>query len=68
MACVRCNAGWICEAHPDQPFPHDECAGPGTQCQSPDCPWWRGPVPAPLNTDDWTVSVLGKTQRMKPPH
>ena len=21
--------GWVCEAHPDKPFPHDDCAGPG---------------------------------------
>lgn len=20
---------WICEQHPDKPWPHDDCAGPG---------------------------------------
>lgn len=20
---------WVCEAHPDKPFPHDDCPGPG---------------------------------------
>jgi hypothetical protein len=27
-----CNEGWICEAHPDQGWPHDDCAGPGEPC------------------------------------
>jgi len=34
-----CAGGWICEAHRDQPWPHDECAGPGIRCTDPDCPW-----------------------------
>lgn len=21
--------GWVCEQHPDLPWPHDECIGPG---------------------------------------
>lgn len=24
----RCG-GWVCEQHPDLPFPHGDCAGPG---------------------------------------
>jgi hypothetical protein len=20
---------WVCETHPDKPFPHDDCPGPG---------------------------------------
>jgi hypothetical protein len=20
---------WVCEQHPDKPWPHDDCAGPG---------------------------------------
>jgi hypothetical protein len=28
----RCRDGWICEQHPDQPSPHDDCAGPGMPC------------------------------------
>jgi hypothetical protein len=27
--------GWICEQHPDQGSPHDDCAGPGLPC--PEC-------------------------------
>lgn len=27
-----CNEGWICEQHPDQGWPHDDCAGPGMRC------------------------------------
>jgi hypothetical protein len=21
--------GWVCEEHPDKPWPHDDCPGPG---------------------------------------
>jgi hypothetical protein len=28
----KCNQGWICEQHPDQGWPHDECTGPGMPC------------------------------------
>lgn len=21
--------GWVCEQHPDRPWPHDDCEGPG---------------------------------------
>ena len=24
-----CAGGWICEQHPDRPWPHEECGGPG---------------------------------------
>jgi hypothetical protein len=27
-----CEAGWICEQHPEQGWPHDDCAGPGMPC------------------------------------
>ena len=28
-----CGSGdWVCEAHPDKPFPHDDCAGPAIPC------------------------------------
>jgi hypothetical protein len=27
-----CHNGWICEAHPEQGRPHDDCAGPGIPC------------------------------------
>ena len=32
MTCGRCKDGWNCEAHPNKPWPHDDCAGPGMQC------------------------------------
>jgi hypothetical protein len=40
MPC-HCADGWICEAHPDQPWPHDDCAGPGMpgpQCDADEPP------------------------------
>ena len=41
-----CAEGWICEAHPDRGWPHDDrdvldpehCGGPGIECPHPDCP------------------------------
>ena len=38
----HCAAGWICEDHPSQPFPHGSCPGPEMRCGNPECPWWRG--------------------------
>jgi hypothetical protein len=52
-----CREGWICEDHPPQPLGHDDCAGAGMRCLNPDCPWWRGPAPAALDTIDWTDRV-----------
>jgi hypothetical protein len=26
------GTGWLCEAHPDLPFGHDGCPGPGVPC------------------------------------
>jgi hypothetical protein len=31
----HCADGWICESHPDQAWPHAQCAGRGMLC---DCP------------------------------
>src|SRR5687767_7684065 len=32
-SCPRCaDIRWICEAHPDRPWPHNGCAGPGEPC------------------------------------
>src|SRR5687767_12042224 len=53
MPPCHCTSGWICEAHPDQPWPHDDCAGPGEQCHNPACPWWQGSAPAALSTVGW---------------
>ena len=49
----HCASGWICEQHPDQPWPHADCDGPGMQCRNPECPWWQGPEPAALSTAAW---------------
>jgi len=35
----RCERGWICEEHDDQPWPHDGCFA-GMPCTNPECPWW----------------------------
>jgi hypothetical protein len=35
--CGKCLDGWICEEHPDKPWPHDGCAGPGVPCDNPFC-------------------------------
>jgi hypothetical protein len=50
----HCAEGWTCEKHPDQPWPHGDCPGPGEQCHNPACPWWKGPKPSALDTSDWT--------------
>ena len=39
LTCGKCDHGWICEAHPDRPWPHDDCAGPGIPCDVPTCPY-----------------------------
>lgn len=45
----HCDEGWICEQHPDQPWPHGYewgnpndfgCAGPGMPCQFENCEHW----------------------------
>jgi hypothetical protein len=34
--CLRCQgSGWVCEVHPDKPWPH--CNAPGVLCSNPDC-------------------------------
>jgi hypothetical protein len=33
----HCGDGWVCETHPDKPFPHDDCPGPGMPCLDPTC-------------------------------
>ena len=43
--CPVCVNGWACEGHPEKPWPHDECEGPGVPCraegcaESRICPW-----------------------------
>lgn len=51
MAGHECFDGWICEAHPERGFPHDDCPGPGMPCQVRDCTLfvenWNSLVPLP---------------------
>jgi hypothetical protein len=36
MKCIRCeDAQWVCENHPEQPYPCVKCDGAGMPC--PDC-------------------------------
>ena len=37
LTCGKCDNGWICEEHPDLPWPHDDCGGPGVPCENPAC-------------------------------
>jgi hypothetical protein len=37
LSCGKCNEGWICEEHPDQPWPHQNCAGPAIPCDVVTC-------------------------------
>jgi len=37
MKACHCIDGWICDTHPDRPWPHDSCTGPGTLCINPQC-------------------------------
>ncbi len=33
VLCTRClGQGWICEHHPDRPWPHVGCQGAGDPC------------------------------------
>jgi hypothetical protein len=49
MERCNCREGWICEAHPNLPWPHDDCPGPGMRCANEMCPWWKGLAPAALD-------------------
>jgi len=52
MATCHCAGGWICETHPDQPWQHDACAGPGMPCDNNElCPWWAGGRPRAMRLD-----------------
>jgi hypothetical protein len=61
MICC-CYAGWICETHPERPWPHDECPGPQMRCSNVGCMWWRGPKHAALDTSDW-IAVVSSERR-----
>ena len=59
----HCDQGWICEEHPEKPWPHETCAGPGTRCSNPDCVWWKGAAPAALDTNDWEMYASTRGSR-----
>ena len=40
-----CLGGWVCEKHPDRPWPHDGCAGSVIPCEFPDCSFVTGGKP-----------------------
>lgn len=31
--CICMGEGWVCEQHPQLPWPHDLCDGPGMPCR-----------------------------------
>ena len=35
LTCGKCDNGWICEEHPDLPWPHDDCGEPGVPARTP---------------------------------
>jgi hypothetical protein len=41
-----CLAGWVCEEHPDRPWPHDGCAGPIMSCEFPGCSFVKDGKPS----------------------
>lgn len=55
--------GRVCEQHPDQPWPHGDCAGPGNPCLNAACPWWQEPSPKALRLARWD-RVYASTQRL----
>jgi len=57
LKACRCDEGWLCEEHPDQPVGHDQCRGAGMPCDNKSCPWWQGVHPAAMNTDAWEIKA-----------
>lgn len=35
--CLKCDEGWICEAHPGESWPHEGCGGAGMPCREKGC-------------------------------
>jgi hypothetical protein len=44
MALCWCDEGWVCEEHPERPWPHDACSGPGVPCDNPACQYGRAAI------------------------
>lgn len=62
MPCPKCAEGWVCEEHPDKPWPHDDCAGPGVPCKEPGCELSLMRVPPKdgprMSRSDWAAVGL----------
>jgi len=56
MPC-HCIRGWTCEQHSGQPWPHDDCDGPGEQCGNPDCAYWQGDRPPALDLSQFDLVI-----------
>jgi hypothetical protein len=41
MSACHCDRGWICEEHRRQPWPHEQCPGPGIECLNPRCQYGK---------------------------
>jgi hypothetical protein len=39
LTCGKCDDGWICKVHPDQPWPHDQCPRPAMPGDVVACPF-----------------------------
>jgi hypothetical protein len=50
LTCGKCDAGWICERHADQPWPRDQCPGPAMPCDVAACPNRVKPRPVEKRT------------------
>src|SRR4029453_1952522 len=46
----KCDDGWICERHPDLPWPLDQCPGPAMPCDVAACPYRIEPRPVKKTT------------------
>lgn len=62
-SCDHCARGWVCEAHPESPWPHGSCAGPGMRCLSPSCPWWTDKDPGALHPEGLDFDCLKSLQQ-----
>ena len=67
--CCHCRDGWICEEHPDRPWPHDGCKALGDLC----CKRWMfqdvhaGGVAAAAGIQSGDVLIAVNDEEMIPP-
>ena len=50
LTCGKCDEGWICERHPNLPWPHDQCPGRAMPCDVADCAHRIEPRPVSKKT------------------